>query len=308
MYILRPNGRRRLDEQILEVCGNHDGIERRYALVLCAGTVDPENLEPFATLDRILQNTVDRELRLVVTDQWPERFWTTEVAGALDVADLEGTFELNPTLDQRRRALQQRVGDGRLEVLFIERGQVRGSALTIVAPTRSDGRPLPLNTKVAALDLLQAVRDSLPWRPRPLEQLVRDAREALGIPAGAVTSIATIRRGRGELVSDTEHAVAVEHLGDLLRQASAPGVSVGPVVPRGAPIVPIASNSRANVTNTQAPARPAPSPPPAATKAPVEERHALEQGRCVRCGKSGRQLEETCGKSELGRMGFIELD
>jgi hypothetical protein len=195
MYILRPNGRRRLDEQILEVCGNHDGIERRYALVLCAGAVDPENLEPFATLDRILQNTVDRELRLVVTDQWPERFWTTEVAGALDVADLEGTFELNPTLDQRRRALQQRVGDGRLEVLFIERGQVRGSALTIVAPTRGDGRPLPLNTKVAALDLLQAARDSLPWRPRPLEQLVRDAREALGIPAGAVTSIATIRRG-----------------------------------------------------------------------------------------------------------------
>ena len=280
MEILRPDGRRRLDEMLVEALKNADGVERRYLLVLCAGAVAPERLEPFATLSRVLQDTVDRELKLVVTDGWPERSWTTAVANALEAADVDGTFELAPTLDQRRRALVQRVGDGRLEVLFLERGRVRGSALTLVAAQREDGRPLPLNVKMAALELLQAARDALVWRPRPMQEIVRDAREALGIPAGPVTSIAAVRRARGEIVAGADaRAVTIDRVAELL--ASSP-----PSLPERA-------------------SRP---PPAAPKKAPVEERHALEGGRCARCGKSGAKLEESCGKSELGRMGFIELD
>lgn len=312
MHILRPDGRLRLDEQLVNALSNGDGVERRYLVVLCGGDVDPERLEPFATLAQVLRDTVDRELRVVVTDGWPERFWTTEVAGALDATDLDGTFELSPTLDQRRRALEQRVADGRLEVLFVERGRVRGSALTGVAPQRDDGRPLPLNAKLAMMDLLQAARDALVWRPRPLQDLVRDAREALGLPAGSVTSIAAVRRARGEVVAGEEGAISVDRVGEALREAMArpgPGVSVVTVPAVAAP-APVRQGGSSMARPAGSPAvRPgAPGAGPTPKRPPAEDRHALEQGKCLRCGKSGQRLDEPCGRTDLGRVGLLELD
>ncbi len=269
-----------------------DGVRRRYLLVLCAGRVEPERLEPFATLAAVLQGTVDDELRIVLTDGWPEAFWTTEVAGALDAADVTGDFELAPTFDQRRRALAQRVGDGALEVLFIERGRVQGSALTVVARRTEEGRPLPLNVKTAALSLMQAARDALVWRPRAMEELVRDLREALGLPAGPMVTLAEVRREHQSAEEDREAARS--------GHAPEPEVAWPPrAPPSGTPPV------------VRQPIRQAGPPPATRTplaRPPAAERHVLEEGRCTRCGKSGARLEEPCGAAELGRMGFLELD
>lgn len=206
--------------------------------------VDLSRLEPFAMLDAILGDSLDAELRLVVCAGWRE-------------LRLEGI--------QAARS----PADGSLEVLFVAQGAVCGSALVRVAERHADGRPIALNVKVAALELLQAARDAFLWRP--MEQVVRDAREALGLPAGPVTTLAAVRAARAP--TGVSGAVTIDRLPELMR---------GPVRPAEAP-------------------KPAVPPPPA-------ERHAIEHGRCIHCGKSDRGLLEACGRTDLGRVGLLELD
>lgn len=311
MYVLRPDGSRRLEDQLVQTCTG-----RRCVVLLAPGPVRPEALEPFALLDRILGDTTDTELRLVATDGWPEPFWETECGAAIEASNYEGTIDLRPSADQRRRALTQRVEDGRLEVLLLDRGRIAGSTLTLVARTAEDA-PIPLNAKLAALELLESARDALQSDPRIMQQLLRDAREALGVPAGRVTSIAQVRGlGAGSGVR-----VGIDAIGDGLRAAAARPTADLPDVPPSRP-QPTSSIRPARrgpgVTVTEAAPRttpPAPTPSPAARPAPVsgakmraEDRHSLDAGRCTQCNKTGAALDGPCGKPELGRFGLIELD
>lgn len=258
MIVLRPDGPSHLEKQVADACASGPGRPQRTLLVLVQGTHPAEILEPLATLSEALAG-VESTLQLVVTQGWSPAGWEGECHDALD--------PLAPSPDQRRRALTQRAHDGRLEVLFVERGRIVGSALSLVAPRR-DG-PVTLNVKLAAMELLQSARDALVWEPRVMEQLVRDAREALGIPAGRMSTVAAVRALRGPL-SETPSRKA-EDIGQQLRQAMKPA------------------------------------PKPVAPPAP-EERHAVTQGRCTTCGRTGASLSEPCGRPELGRFGLIELD
>lgn len=210
MIVLRPDMPSSLEAQLLEACSSGPGRPRRTLLVLVQGASPVEQLEPLATLSEVLAG-VETTLQLVMTRGWPPESWQTVCNEALENAGLA------PTPDQRRRALTQRVEDGRLEVLFVERGRIVGSALTLVAPRRSG--PITLNAKLAAMELLQAARDALVWERRVMEQLVRDAREALGIPAGTSSTVAAVRARRGEVVSAP---APVEDIGLRLRQAAPP--------------------------------------------------------------------------------------
>lgn len=301
MRILRPNGRRRLDEQVLEAALD-DNFSPRLVLLLCQGDVHPETLEPFALLDAVVGDAFDRDLRLAVTDGWPDRFWEVECGQALDASDPDRDLDLAFTADQRRRALTQQVSDGQVEVLFVERGRVVGSALTVVARRADDARPLPLNAKVKVMDLLVAARDAFSANPRPIARLVQDAREALGIPAGAVTSVAAVRRARGE-DAPAERAISIDRMSSMLAELAAGG----PPATAPSPGVSVQGAGR-----TATPVRNAPPPPPAPPRplAPPkpEERHALVDGRCTHCGRSGRELEKACGRPDLGRIGLLELD
>lgn len=259
MIVLRPDMPSSLEAQLLEACSSGPGQPRRTLLVLVQGAPPDEPLEPLATLSEVLAG-VESTLQLVMTRGWLPESWPTVCSEALENSGLA------PTPDQRRRALTQRVEDGRLEVLFLERGRIVGSALTLVAPRRRG--PITLNVKLATMELLQAARDALVWERRVMEQLVRDAREALGIPAGTSSTVAAVRARRGEGVSSPTPA---EDLGQRLRQATPPP-------------------------------KPPPKPP-----AP-EDRHAVTGGRCATCGRMGSALSEPCGRPELGRFGLIELD
>lgn len=255
MIILRQDASLSLEAQLSEACGN-----TRSVLVLAHGTTEARTLEPFATVADIFQG-LENELALVMTDGWTHAEWKRQCEPALE--------PFSPTSDQLKRALTQQAAEGRVEVLFVERGRIVGSALTLVAPRRSDG-PLALNTKVAAMELLQAARDALQWNLRGMQRLVRDAREALGIPAGATTTIAAVREQRGE--KNTEPARPPLAIGESIRRA----------------------------------AQAKPAPPPAKPK--PHERHSVVGATCTTCGRSGAELDAPCGRPELGRFGVIELD
>ena len=240
-------------------------------LVLAQGVSHADVLEPFATVAEVFAG-VENELQLVATDGWPSAAWPDACDRALD--------DLGPTPNQRRRARTQHVADGRLDVLFIERGRIVGSALTLVALRRAGGI-VALNTKMAAMELLQAARDALVWDSRSTQRLVKDAREALGIPAGPRTTIASVRLQRGDAPPDAPRVV--EDVGESIRRAA-----------------------------TGRPTSPAPRPAARAPAAPVpprpEDRHHIVAGTCSTCGRKGLQLNQPCGRPELGRFGLIELD
>lgn len=258
MNILRQDAPVSLDHQLKRACA-----DSRAVLVLAHGATGSETLEPFATLADVLEG-LDKELALVLADGWTTLEWARQCDGALD--------QLAPTPDQRRRALTQQVADGRVEVLFIERGRIVGSALTLVAQRRREG-PIALNTKVAAMELLQAARDALQWEPRGMQRLVKDAREALGIPAGPMTTIAAVREQRGDQPSAVSRPV--QDIGESIRRAT-------------------------QKKTTPAPAPPAPPKP--------HERHSIVGATCTACGRSGAALNAPCGRPDLGRFGVIELD
>lgn len=256
-----------------------DTLERMFApflrndrvlLVLAQGSTAIERLEPFATLVEVLQGA-EELLPVVATEGWPATSWEYACKSLLDT--------VGATPEQGRRALEQRVDDGRLEVLFLERGRVVGGALTLVAHRRPDGL-VPLNTKIAVLELLQAARDALTLSSRTMGALVRDAREALGVPAGAMTTVAEVRRHRP---ADPLRPRDTQDIGQTIAQASRVRGSVG-----SRPI------------STPAPKPPQPPSP--------EERHRVVQGTCSLCGRTGRALEGPCGRPELGRFGMLELD
>lgn len=225
------------------------------ALVLLPGVV-PEGLQPFTLLSEV----VDEGFALRITDGWPSVSWRGEC---------ERLFSerlLSFSIDQLRRTREQRLEDGRLEVLFVERGRLLGSALTLVATPPLDGRPPPLNARIAAMDLLVAARDC---GLVGMDSLVREAREALGLPAGPLSTVSQVRRERAASPTPKQRGGEV-------------------IIPTTVPAAP--------------PVRPPPRP------ARPEDRHAIESGRCLRCGRAGASLEEACGQPSLGRMGMIELD
>lgn len=237
------------------------GVACPVLLVLVAGRAEVRRFEPFRTMGPVLGEDVP----VLVTEGFDPRGWEQGCAPVFD--------SLGLTADQRRRALTQRFEDGRVEVLFVERGRVRGSALAPVAAAREDGGHLPLNRKIAIIDLLAAARDA---GLQDFAEIVPLAREALGMPAGRLARMARppsrVRR----------------------IPAAAPTVD-RPAVLRGGEAMPLVPRSGAVA---QVPAKPA----------KPEERHAVESGRCVRCGKSGAGLEGPCGRPELGRVGVLELD
>lgn len=173
MLVLRPEDSR-LATALQRACdtATPSAASIPVALVLCAGVVEPERLEPFATLSTLIEGEADcaePALRLVVCDAWPFDEWSRQ----LDEALIETRLRLSR--DQRRRALHQGAADGSLEVLFVDRGAVRGSALTLVS-ARQPGAPLPLESQAAALQLLEAARDAFHPAAPPLCRLLGRAR------------------------------------------------------------------------------------------------------------------------------------
>jgi hypothetical protein len=269
MRIIEAAGRATLDfDRMVSLLRRSVGAGHVRGIVLaCAGACDPATLEPLATLDRVLGPALDDELRVVACDGFahvdpgPAAGWSAAVDPA--------------------RIARQAVDDGRLEILFMEHGVVVGAALTLVARRGPEGRPLPLNVKFAVMELLQAARDAMPGRE--MSRLVQDAREALGIPAGSVTSISQVRRQRGE--APAQGVVSVDRVAEALRAAS-----TTPPRPTTSPTV--------SPPSLAAPAR----------RAAPQDRHALEAGRCVQCGRTGAALEGPCGRADLGRVGLLELE
>jgi len=166
MRLVRPQAGADPVDQILRQCAGG-----RAVLVLLAPGPRADDFEPLHTLSEVLGD----ELPLVAIEGFSSAEWTRIGPRLAD--------ELRLTTDQARRAAVQTLDEHRIEVLFVEHGQVRGSALTVVDRRRSDGMPLSLNVKVAAMDILAAGRDC---GLAGLAELCVHAREALGIPAGPV--------------------------------------------------------------------------------------------------------------------------